>query len=474
MMDSIKTKTLRAIKYIAAIACFAYACIAFAQVNGNVPRPIPAPTVTNITGTAPVVVTPTGTVFDIKLQPCAVGQVLQWQATPLPAGYKCGTVAVDFFRSDAYGGAAVPNGTGDNAKNVFLDANLSLKSMLNFRSLSDGRNTADGLTWYTPSPEAYGLYRTAGAWVTPYPQAKFAFNTGIELQPSVAGSAAPSYPKSYVNISAGGLRVERGNTGLGTLAPTTKLHVTTAVANDSGVRLENLTSNSPRNTGAVGVVKALGVDTTGKVVATDNLGLPLKMVASGASASSPLAGYHYESIVSYQGNGTFTTQTIQTNIPAGTAIMPTIYIKGYAYGTSNTIDLQLGLYVYTASSIVNPVWQSKGTRAPLSVKAGFTGGKLTLELVWSTAGEYFTRYEVSAYNDGNSAHQAAWFSDWTVTNAALTAATTNVVTIPQKASLTMPNARNFASVAAATADATLLTGTIYTVTTGGGKAMYIK
>jgi hypothetical protein len=397
------------------------------------------------------------------------GQIIKVDAT-------VSTVGNDFFRSDAYSGTALPNGMGDNAKNVFLDANLSLKSMLNFRNLSDGRNTVDGLTWYAPTPTSYGLYRTAGAWAPPYPQAKLAFDTGIELQPSIAASTSPSYPKSYVNISAGGLRVERGNTGLGTLTPTTKLQVTTAVANDSGVKLENLTSASPANTGAVGAVMALGVDTTGKVVTTDNLGLPLKMVASGASSSSPLAGYHYESIVSYQGNGTFTTQTIQTKIPANTAIMPTIYIRGYDYGTADTVDLQLGLYTYAipANSIINTVWQSKGTKSPLSIRAGFTGGLLTFEIVWSAAGEYFNRYEISAFNDGNSSHQAAWFSGWTVTSGALTAATTNVVTLVQKSNMGLANAPNYASVAAANADATLLTGSIYTVTAGGGRALYVK
>jgi hypothetical protein len=188
------------------------------------------------------------------------------------------------------------------------------------------------------------------------------------------------------------------------------------------------------------------------------------------------AGYRYDSIVSYQGNGTFTTQSIQTNIPANSVIMPSIYIKGYAYGGGETIDLHVSLYTYNSplNTIASPVWQSKGTRTPLSVRAGFTGGLLTLEIVWSAAGDYYSRYEVSAYNDGNSAHQTSWFTGWTVSSAALTGATTNIVTIPQKAGLSFPNVRNYASVAAANADATLLPGTIYTVTAGGGKALYIK
>lgn len=407
-------------KSIAALVTMLLATAVFSQVTGNVPRAAP---VTGINGTAPVVVTPSGTVFDITLQPCAVGQVLQWAATPAPAGYKCttlansvidlyrdggkanhvmtggGTVTLsatnhlswtqrfiilgggrgtinlstagyydinmppagtvitgicgsanvtvtaagvpldvptyrwsalwyqlpagaqtsvpgnykiatygadcvipndyvliaalnydnqsarlgtgqivktgqtsqsaggDFFRSDNYNGVALPNGAADNAKNVFLDANLALKSMLSFRPLNDGRNTPDGITWYTPAPANYGLYRTTGAWASPFQQLKMAFDTGIELQPSVAGSASPSYPKSYVNISAGGLRVERGNTGLGTLTPTTKLHIESAVANDSGLLLQRLNQSTSPAPAANTV--AIGVDATGKVHVTN-------------------------------------------------------------------------------------------------------------------------------------------------------------------------------------------------------------
>ena len=61
-----------------------------------------------------------------------------------------------------------------------------------------------------------------------------------------------------LRISATGL------VGIGTLTPSTQLHVRTGVANDGGLRLENLTSSSAVTAAAV----PIGVDATGKVVRT--------------------------------------------------------------------------------------------------------------------------------------------------------------------------------------------------------------
>jgi hypothetical protein len=55
-----------------------------------------------------------------------------------------------------------------------------------------------------------------------------------------------------------------GNLGIGTTAPSTSLHVKSTTANQSGVRMENLTSVSPVTAGAGG----LGVDAQGVVVRT--------------------------------------------------------------------------------------------------------------------------------------------------------------------------------------------------------------
>ena len=73
---------------------------------------------------------------------------------------------------------------------------------LGFGDLNDGRNTADGITWYNPAPLSYGIYRTVGPWTHPdYQQLKLSWSTGIILDPGTA------YGKSYVNVVGGGLRV---------------------------------------------------------------------------------------------------------------------------------------------------------------------------------------------------------------------------------------------------------------------------
>jgi hypothetical protein len=90
---------------------------------------------------------------------------------------------------------------------------------LGFQNLdTDAGNS--GITWYNPSPLSYGIYKTPGAWSVPnYQQLAVGFATGIILNPGVA------YPKSYVEVTGGGLRVTSGNVGIGTPNPITKLHV---------------------------------------------------------------------------------------------------------------------------------------------------------------------------------------------------------------------------------------------------------
>lgn len=119
---------------------------AYAQVGQQhirTPPAIPA-TVTNIIGTAPLVVTPTGTVFDIKLQPCAVGEVLQWQATPAPAGYKCATLAQAWAITGNTGTNPATNfiGTADNTSVVFRANNVERMRLLNTGELGIGTISA--------------------------------------------------------------------------------------------------------------------------------------------------------------------------------------------------------------------------------------------------------------------------------------------------------------------------------------------
>lgn len=57
---------------------------------------------------------------------------------------------------------------------------ISPGARLSFNDLNDGTNGADGITWYSPAPTSYGIYRTAGAWAGPnYQQLRHHWETGI-------------------------------------------------------------------------------------------------------------------------------------------------------------------------------------------------------------------------------------------------------------------------------------------------------
>jgi hypothetical protein len=93
-------------------------------------------------------------------------------------------------------------------------------------------------------------------------------NTAIGFEANVGGGA-------LTNATAIGFRAvasanntlvlgNGANVGIGTSVPTSKLHVVSGIANQSGLRLENLTSNSPVS--ATGQTKFLTVDGAGNVV----------------------------------------------------------------------------------------------------------------------------------------------------------------------------------------------------------------
>jgi len=78
---------------------------------------------------------------------------------------------------------------------------------LSFGNLNDGRNTPDGITWYSPDPLTYGIYRTSGAWSSPnYQQLKLAWNTGIVIDGGTA------YGKSGTVLQPNGGNVLIGKT----------------------------------------------------------------------------------------------------------------------------------------------------------------------------------------------------------------------------------------------------------------------
>ena len=156
-------------------------------------------------------------------------------------------------------------------------------------------------------------------------------------------------------------------------------------------------------------------------------------VHMGADGVAGEQGFHHEAIVSYQGNGNFVNQLIQTTIPVDSSIMPTVFLKGYCYGTSDTVDLQVSFYVYGSptGTTLNHVWTSSGSKTPTQIRLGYVGGFMAIELTWPVA-EYFNRFEVSAYCDGNSNHQAEWFQGWTVTSAVMPGTVVNPVVATRK------------------------------------------
>jgi|GEM_PF-2142439 len=102
----------------------------------------------------------------------------------------------------------------------FLTGNLGVGTTspgakVSFADLDDGRNTADGITWYNPSPTAYGIYRSAGSWSAPnYQQLTLAWQTGLVLDGGTA------YGRSGTVLQPNG-----GNVGVGKTNPTVALDV---------------------------------------------------------------------------------------------------------------------------------------------------------------------------------------------------------------------------------------------------------
>jgi prepilin-type N-terminal cleavage/methylation domain-containing protein len=80
--------------------------------------------------------------------------------------------------------------------------------------ITDTAATA-GITWYTPAPTAYGIFRTAGGWNAPnYQQLDMSFSTGIIID---GGSL---YGKSGTFLQPNG-----GNVAVGSTTPRAKLDV---------------------------------------------------------------------------------------------------------------------------------------------------------------------------------------------------------------------------------------------------------
>jgi hypothetical protein len=104
---------------------------------------------------------------------------------------------------------------------------------------------ADGITWYSGAPTAYGIYKTAGNWAGPdYQQLKLSWQTGVVIDP---GSL---YGRSYLEILGAGMRVSTGNVGIGIDNPAGKLSFTDVTATPDPVGISWYSaSNQPTRYG---------------------------------------------------------------------------------------------------------------------------------------------------------------------------------------------------------------------------------
>ena len=136
---------------------------------------------------------------------------------------------------------------------------------------------------------------------------------------------------------------------------------------------------------------------------------------------------YYEGVTSYS---TSTTPThgvkIKTNIPFVSGVdMPTIFIRGYSYGGSNTINLQLIFYVYSTTAtpaFYQPVLSSSGSYTPV-VKLANENGKI---VIFIDDRVYYQHFMVDAYSTRNP----TFYQGWTTSDEAMTG--TNVVEVPYK------------------------------------------
>ncbi|MEK7152827.1 MAG: hypothetical protein AAB834_02685, partial [Patescibacteria group bacterium] len=118
----------------------------------------------------------------------------------------------------------VPSGGGNVGIGTIVPA-----AKLSFNDLNDGTNGADGITWYNPSPQSYGIFRSSGAWSAPnYQQLNLAWQTGVVID----GGSLYGRSGTVLQPTAGNVGI-----GIGTAAsPVYKLTVQGVHAN-SQIRL---------------------------------------------------------------------------------------------------------------------------------------------------------------------------------------------------------------------------------------------
>lgn len=141
------------------------------------------------------------------------------------------------------------------------------------------------ILYYTPLSSI--LVRKGGYWrqmtdaSIPAPTTGWLL-TGNTLTASGTLGTLNNFPLPFVTNGQERMRIaESGAVGIGTTLPSTRLHVRTGTTDDSGLRLENLTSSSAVTAGAAG----LGVDANGKVVRAQR-----PVIYSGGAGANGAAG----------------------------------------------------------------------------------------------------------------------------------------------------------------------------------------
>lgn len=140
--------------------------------------------------------------------------------------------------------------------------------------------------------------------------------------------------------------------------------------------------------------------------------------------SSAAFSQNYNHVLNYNLNGTPTHGVkIRTNIPfTDGSQMPTVSIKGYAYGPRKPIDVTLIWYVY-AGNFYFPSASSAGGFAP-KIRMAQENGKVVIFLDEKI---YYQRFTVDVYAKGMS-ETASWFSGWTAVDEAFSG--THQVDVP--------------------------------------------
>lgn len=113
---------------------------------------------------------------------------------------------------------------------LLVSQTYELHNSINFGNVNDGRDVADGITWYSSEPLDYGIYRTEGAWSGPfYQQLKMRFDTGVIIDGGFAHGRSGTF-----------LQPSGGKVGIGTFSPEALLHNTGDFQNNGNILLGHM------------------------------------------------------------------------------------------------------------------------------------------------------------------------------------------------------------------------------------------